>query len=122
GRVTKGGDCNDSDRNVRPGQTEFFATGYTRVNGTISYDYDCNGVEEMNTSRGDYQGCRIGYAPEGDPKADNRYCGSVTYIRGSASGSTTIAVPMAPQNVSGSGSVTVKNGCYVSIERAVLCR
>ncbi len=122
GRTTKGGDCDDTNRNVRPGQIEFFASGYTRVNGTISYDYDCNGVEETNSGRGDYQGCRVGYAPEGDPKADNRYCGSVTYIRGSASTSTTVAVPMAPQNVSASGSVTVKNGCYVSIERAVLCR
>lgn len=46
GWVTQDGDCNDDDADVHPGQTQFFAQGYT-VPGTteVSFDYDCDGHE-----------------------------------------------------------------------------
>ncbi|MBX3250887.1 MAG: putative metal-binding motif-containing protein [Myxococcales bacterium] len=42
GYVAAGGDCDDNNRNVFPGQTTFFAS--PRSNG--SFDYDCDGVDE----------------------------------------------------------------------------
>ncbi len=44
--VTRGGDCDDSNAAVNPGQSAFFATGYTPSGTTrISFDYDCDGQE-----------------------------------------------------------------------------
>jgi hypothetical protein len=37
-------DCSDSDLNVRPGQTSFFATPRLLIGG---FDYNCNGIEEQ---------------------------------------------------------------------------
>jgi hypothetical protein len=45
GWVTKGGDCDDADSAVRPGQTRYFTTGYLQ-DGVASFDYDCSGREE----------------------------------------------------------------------------
>lgn len=45
GAVLRGGDCNDVDRNVFPGQTAFFGLPYGASNGATSFDYDCDGVE-----------------------------------------------------------------------------
>jgi hypothetical protein len=42
----EGGDCNDDNPDVHPGQTAYFAEPYKAGNGTESYDYDCSGVEE----------------------------------------------------------------------------
>jgi hypothetical protein len=38
-------DCNDNNKDVHPGQTNYFSTPYRTSNGT-SYDYDCNNREE----------------------------------------------------------------------------
>jgi hypothetical protein len=44
--VTRGGDCDDSNAAVNPGQSAFFAVGYTPPGATrVSYDYDCDGQE-----------------------------------------------------------------------------
>lgn len=44
GYVGRGGDCDDSDQDVHPGQTRFF--GSARNAG--GYDYNCDGREERN--------------------------------------------------------------------------
>jgi len=44
--VTKGGDCDDSDAIVNPGQTAYFSTGYMPTGkSTVSFDYNCDGQE-----------------------------------------------------------------------------
>jgi hypothetical protein len=40
-----GTDCNDENADVHPNQAAFFATPYTTIIGSISYDYDCDGSE-----------------------------------------------------------------------------
>jgi hypothetical protein len=45
GWAREGGDCNDADDRVFPGQTKYFGAGYT-VQGGQSFDYDCSGGEE----------------------------------------------------------------------------
>jgi hypothetical protein len=47
GWVTKGGDCDDDDKDVFPGQTEYFANPYARSGSTHSFDYNCNATEEQ---------------------------------------------------------------------------
>src|SRR5579872_3583830 len=44
--VLKGGDCDDSNPDVNPGQTGYFAQGYTPTGkATLSFDYNCDGQE-----------------------------------------------------------------------------
>ncbi len=44
--VLQGGDCDDSNAEVNPGQTGYFAQGYVPTGKTTtSFDYDCNGQE-----------------------------------------------------------------------------
>ncbi|MBS2015026.1 MAG: hypothetical protein JST00_19195 [Deltaproteobacteria bacterium] len=45
--VEKGGDCDDDDDRVFPGQTTFFATPYSAPGGGQSFDYDCSKKEEQ---------------------------------------------------------------------------
>lgn len=45
--VTKGGDCNDDDADVFPGQTAYFDSPYDPKSGAPSYDYDCSKKEEQ---------------------------------------------------------------------------
>lgn len=45
--VAKGGDCNDDDDRVFPGQTDYFDSSYTPKGGAPSYDYDCSKKEEQ---------------------------------------------------------------------------
>jgi len=80
------GDCDDTNANVKPGQAAFFFTGYTSANGSLSYDYDCNGTEQGEPTKpvGDCNACRVGdYLKISRPKAPptpNLYCGSTTRI------------------------------------------
>ncbi len=46
GWVTTGGDCDDENADVFPGQTKYFGTAYQPPNGGDSYDYNCNKKEE----------------------------------------------------------------------------
>jgi hypothetical protein len=43
--VTARGDCDDEDATVYPGALPFHATGYM-LQGQLSFDYNCDGVEE----------------------------------------------------------------------------
>ncbi|MFT3928426.1 MAG: hypothetical protein QM778_38210 [Myxococcales bacterium] len=45
------GDCEDNNRNVHPGQKNFFGDGFVRLDGAVSFDYDCSGGEEGNPSQ-----------------------------------------------------------------------
>lgn len=84
--VDRTGDCCDSDPNVFPGQSEFFATASTAC-GT-SWDYDCSGgVTTTPEYRGN--GCRSGTAPpecetaiqyftEANCGKESAYCGCST--------------------------------------------
>lgn len=44
--VKKGGDCNDDNALVYPGQTEYFEEPYVGSGGGETFDYDCSGKEE----------------------------------------------------------------------------
>ncbi len=47
GWVTKGGDCDDGDPSVFPGQSKYFASAYTSsATGLDSFDYNCSTHEE----------------------------------------------------------------------------
>jgi hypothetical protein len=49
--VQAGGDCDDSNPTVNPGQKAFFAQGYVPTGKTaVSFDYDCNGTEDESGS------------------------------------------------------------------------
>lgn len=44
--VLRGGDCDDSNPGVNPGQMGYFAQGYMPTGkSTLSFDYDCSGLE-----------------------------------------------------------------------------
>jgi len=43
--VLRGGDCDDAEASVFPGQTKYFTASYLQ-RGTPSFDYDCSGREE----------------------------------------------------------------------------
>jgi hypothetical protein len=47
GWATKGGDCDDQDKDVFPGQTKYFGASYSKGGGARSFDYDCNSKEDQ---------------------------------------------------------------------------
>jgi hypothetical protein len=49
--VEASGDCNDGNADVHPEQKAFFGTPYARTGGDPSYDYDCSGSEEPDTTQ-----------------------------------------------------------------------
>ena len=89
--VTTAGDCDDNNEVVHPGQTNFFAQGYTKTGGTsVSFDYDCNGheTESGNSPKGSCQvvsltcvgsGYLIASPPRSGPGVDP-YCGSTASV------------------------------------------
>lgn len=101
GFAARADDCLDSNPNVHPGQTEFFATGYTTAGGATSYDYDCNGVEETPPGRNIggkcTPSCQVGYTPgkARDLAGANEYCGSSSAV-GTCSASVECSVTSAP--------------------------
>jgi hypothetical protein len=46
GWSAKGGDCDDTNSFVYPGQTQFFLDTYVNAYGTDSWDYNCNNATE----------------------------------------------------------------------------
>ncbi|MCA9630377.1 MAG: hypothetical protein KC766_22055 [Myxococcales bacterium] len=46
-----GGDCNDDNPDVFPGQMKFFAEPYQTGSGSDSFDYDCSQKEEGDSSQ-----------------------------------------------------------------------
>jgi hypothetical protein len=109
GNATKAGDCLDTDGRVHPDQTTYFATGYTNASAMLSYDYNCNGTEEpQSSSRGMCSPtCAVGYLPNNNRPAPgtNAYCGSTSFVTGCSG--------------PGSGS---SSGCSVSASPANGCR
>lgn len=45
GWVSVGGDCNDQNPDVFPGQTKYFTSPYAASSSASSFDYDCSGTE-----------------------------------------------------------------------------
>jgi hypothetical protein len=95
------GDCLDSNDKVKPGQSTFFATGYTNASGKLSYDYDCNGIEEREPTKpvGDCAMCRTGdyvsvLRPQPPPNAD-LHCGSTSRIGSCGSSGSGMACDLA---------------------------
>ena len=75
-------DCLDSDAMVKPGQTAWFQSGYTKADGTVSFDYDCSNAEESEPGRtlGTCGPCAQGHLPAASrPGSLNPYCGSTTF-------------------------------------------
>jgi hypothetical protein len=50
GYKAAGGDCDDSNASVFPGQTQYFGAPYTNPGGAVSFDYDCDGNELESTA------------------------------------------------------------------------
>jgi hypothetical protein len=89
--VTTAGDCDDNNEIVHPGQTNFFAQGYTKTGGTgVSFDYDCNGreTESGNSPKGNCQVVALtcvgsGYlvaSPARSGPGVDPYCGSTASV------------------------------------------
>jgi hypothetical protein len=87
GWASTGGDCDDSNADVHPGQTSYFVAGYVKTGSTeISFDYDCSGSEsEAGTNPKAY--CHLmnlqcvggGYVPAEPVRTGpgvDPYCGS----------------------------------------------
>jgi hypothetical protein len=91
------GDCVDTNAKVKPGQSTYFATGYTTASGVLSYDYDCNGAEEHDPTKpvGGCTICRVhDYVSVGRPSyppMHDIYCGSTTVITGCSSASCSVS-------------------------------
>lgn len=94
GWVARTGDCNDSNALVFPNQTLSFTEAYIAADGTLRFDYDCDGVESTASgkqiSTGDCQTSSAGNACTGDgylpvePSRTgtqlNQTCGSTRYL------------------------------------------
>ncbi len=91
--ATVGGDCNDADKNVFPGQTSYFGVGYSSASGgaATSFDYDCNTLESAGPALAKAGTCTVGgdgclgagYLPAEPARPAGAgvdgYCGSVRF-------------------------------------------
>src|SRR5207302_6944358 len=92
--ITTGGDCDDGDKTVFPGQTSYFTTPYSVGGGLHSFDYDCNKKEDEQpppvkqagvacVPSGAIGGCTgDGYLPNDTRPPGigiDRFCGSTKY-------------------------------------------
>jgi hypothetical protein len=92
-------DCLDSNAMVKPGQTEWFTSGYTKADGTVSFDYDCSNAEEAKSAFaiGTCIPCAQGQVPAASRVgALNAYCGSTSY---NSCGSSGCVIGPAPQTI-----------------------
>jgi hypothetical protein len=81
-----GGDCQDDNPSVNPGQAAFFEKPFGTSGGIDSFDYNCSGGEEGDPSQTSAPSCAIlsltgcrgaGYAPTTrSGKGVNVLCGS----------------------------------------------
>jgi len=89
--TTATGDCDDANADVHPGQTSWFAVGYTPTGmTTISFDYDCDGkeTESAATPKANCQAMGLscvgsGYVPATPVRSGasvDPYCGSASAI------------------------------------------
>ncbi|HVU04099.1 MAG TPA: hypothetical protein VHE30_20215 [Polyangiaceae bacterium] len=92
-----GGDCDDDNADVHPGQTDFFGEARSTSGGTHSFDYDCSNAEEGDPSQlGAAPNCGIlsivgcsgvGYAASGRTGSGvNVLCGSTVQVTCKSSG------------------------------------
>jgi len=108
GYKAAGGDCDDTNPSVFPGQTKYFGTGYTNGASVTSYDYDCDGNEvESTATSGDHfigacgSACdNLGYLTNLVARSGvgvDAYCGSTRYrtcISNAARRSQTSSLPI----------------------------
>jgi hypothetical protein len=103
GYKAAGGDCDDANASVFPGQGTYFGAPYTNPAGVVTFDYDCDGneVESVNTSTDHFVGgcgaaCdNLGYvaaSPARSGTGIDPYCGSTSYRTCVSTGT-----PVAPQ-------------------------
>jgi hypothetical protein len=93
--VTRGGDCDDENADVHPGQQDFSSEAYLPSDGgEASFDYNCSGDEEMQgmnrtstatcASAAAGNGCDgTGYLPAEPARSGDGvdpYCGSTLYL------------------------------------------
>jgi hypothetical protein len=118
GFVALAGDCHDGNPNVRPGQTAHFGVPYVAVGGGLSYDYDCNGIENEQVGVQHFTACspacmEMGYeaAMSGRTGAGiNDFCGSTTVRRCEIFGG--LSRPLAiPGGCAAKASVAPPNPC-----------
>ncbi len=85
--ITVGGDCDDSNAMVNPGQTGYFASGYVPTGQSdVSFDYDCDGkeTESGNSAKANCQEVSLscvgdGYLPAVPARSGggvDAFCGS----------------------------------------------
>jgi hypothetical protein len=62
GTALGGNDCLDTNADVHPGQTEFFATPYAQTSMGPAFDYNCDGEEKYETAlaNGPPEACTLG--------------------------------------------------------------
>jgi hypothetical protein len=89
--VTKGGDCDDSNATVHPGQSAYFSQGYVPTGKVdVSFDYDCDGQESEsgNAPKASCQVVNLACAGSGYLEADpvrsgagvDPFCGSAASV------------------------------------------
>lgn len=125
GFAARGGDCDDTNARVFPGQATYFGTPYTNPAGAVTYDYDCDGNEvESASTLGDHfigtcgAGCdNLGYLSTGRTGAGvDAYCGSTRY--------RTCVSTLAPSPAGPGASLPVGGTCTspVGTQPAVGCK
>ncbi|MCU0656530.1 MAG: hypothetical protein MUF64_15155 [Polyangiaceae bacterium] len=95
GWVFQKGDCHDGNKDVYPGQLSFFAQPYTDLNGGPSFDYNCDGNEQVTGAVEAIKVCnkpfcdqgKEGYEENAAPLGKvNRLCGSTVKVKCEGSG------------------------------------
>lgn len=128
GLAPSAGDCHDGDPRVYPGQKGYFPTSYRALSGAMSFDYDCNGVEQDAPGTPHFGGCDekcigAGFGPAGSGRTGpgvNDYCGSrnrYQCVQGGIVLNPSSLVPMAAPPAEPACGTTVTNegdpnGCH----------
>lgn len=114
GHAAVAGDCHDGNANVRPTQQSYIERGYTPATGAgLSFDYNCNGIEEERPGTPHLTACTEDCTGEGfgpvlpvrSGPGVNPYCGSTTYYRCAREGTGGIN-PKGPP-------IPIPSGCVV---------
>lgn len=117
GYVSNNQDCEDDNKLVHPGQLQYFTVPYSKPGQVPSFDYDCDGTEQLDTGFPTLTACGAACNEKGysyGKVEPSSYCGSTTF---------TTCVPVAalkPQTGTSGGPAT----CSTSTSTAapVPCR